>query len=136
MICKQGTRIQETNKLQYYMKEGDKRYDLEERSFVFAKDVIDITNRLSETETNRHFVRLVIRSTTSIGANYREVNDALGKKDFVFRLRISRKEVKETVFWLKLIQHNNFSLSDETSKLVEESIESRNILSSIIKKTK
>ena len=75
-----------------------------------------------------------MRSGTSIGANYREANDALGKKDFLYRLRIARKEAKETAYWLDLILESSPTLKDEIALLLKEVEELGRILSSIISK--
>ena len=76
----------------------------------------------------------MVRSGGSVGANYREANDALGKKDFTHRLRISRKETKETIFWLELLLESNPNQKSEINLLINEGIEIRNILSAIIRK--
>lgn len=109
-----------------------KKFDLEERTLVFAKNIIHLCQKLPPNIVNSKLIDQVIRSSGSVGANYREANDALGKKDFSFRLRISRKEIKETQYWLELISEANSSISVE--ELINESIEIRNILSAIIKK--
>lgn len=70
-----------------------------------------------------------------MGANYREANDSLGKKDFIHRLKISRKETKETIHWLELIGEANEELESRMDDIKKEAIELRNILSSIIMKT-
>ncbi len=79
------------------------------------------------------FVDQIIRSSGSIGANYREANDALGDKDFKHRVKISRKESKETLHWLELIEEANPDLKERMKDLKQECSELRNILSAIIK---
>jgi len=111
-----------------------KKFDLEERTLIFAKKVIHLCQKLQPNIVNSKLIDQIIRSSGSIGANYREANDALGKKDFSFRLRISRKETKETIFWLELISEANPSILSSVSDLISESVEIRNILSAIIKK--
>jgi len=71
-----------------------------------------------------------------MGANYREANDALGKKDFFNRMKISRKETKETIHWLELIEEANPEFKSRMQDLKKEAIELRNIFSSIINKSK
>ena len=78
--------------------EEKKIYDLEERTLTFAKRVINFCKSLPNNTVNFKLVDQLIRSAGSIGANYREVNESLGEKDFLMRLRISRKEAKETSF--------------------------------------
>jgi len=112
----------------------NKKYDLEERTLTFAKQVVRVCKDLPQNTVNFKLVDQLIRSAGSIGANYREANDALGKKDFVHRLRIARKEAKETVFWLELIIEAHQELEQNIRKIINECIEIRNILSAIIKK--
>ena len=100
----------------------------------FAKELIKLCRRLPKDTVNFKLVDQVIRSAGSIGANYREANDSLGKQDFILRLRIARKEAKETSFWLELIKEANHSLEDIDS-LINECIQLRNILSAIISKS-
>ncbi len=72
-----------------------------------------------------------------VGANYREANDALGKKDFVFRIRISRKEAKEKTCFLKLMKETEETcFESKFDILIQESIELTKIFSSIIVKSK
>ncbi|MFA7314597.1 MAG: four helix bundle protein [Candidatus Magasanikbacteria bacterium] len=77
-----------------------------------------------------------MRSATSVGANYREANEKLSKKDFLHRIKISRKECKETTYWIELIINNNQQLAKKIESLLNESIELRKILSTIIDKSK
>lgn len=76
----------------------------------------------------------VVGSAGSVGANYREADDALGKKDFILRLKISRKESKETIHWLTLIKEANLVCGKEIDELAREATELKNILSAIITK--
>jgi four helix bundle protein len=112
----------------------NKQFDLEERTLNFSKAVLNIARIVSKNETNIILLAQVIRSGTSIGANYREANEALGKKDFFMRIRISRKEAKETVYWLELILHNNPQMVDELQPLIKEATELLKIFSAIILK--
>lgn len=84
---------------------------------------------------NNRLVGQIVGSAGSIGANYREANDALGKKDFIHRLKISRKEAKETIHWLILIKEANPEIKDRMAELMKEVTELKNILSSIIIKS-
>jgi four helix bundle protein len=78
-------------------------FDLEKRSYTFAKDVRLFIKQVNPNLINVSDIKQLLRASGSVGANYIEANDALGKKDFLMRLRISRKEAKETAYWLKLI---------------------------------
>ncbi len=111
------------------------KYDLEERTLKFAKNVIRLCKSLPSNTVNLKLVNQLIRSAGSIGANYREANDSLGKKDFLHRLRIARKEAKETIFWLELILEANRDKKKEIDGLIGECTEIRNILSAIINKS-
>jgi four helix bundle protein len=110
-------------------------YDLEERTFLFAKEVRLFVKTLPKTVGNIEDVKQVIRSSGSVGANYIEANEALGKKDFLMRLRISRKEAKETVYWLRLINETNDLGDSECPNLIQEATELKKILSAIIDKS-
>ena len=111
-------------------------YDLEDRSFTFAKDVRLFIKSITTDFSNIGDIKQLLRASGAIGANYIEANDALGKKDFLMRLRISRKEAKETAYWLRLIlECNNLVDNDEGTRLYDEVIQLRNILSSIIIKS-
>ncbi len=114
----------------------EKKYDLEERTLQFAINcrlfLAKIPNSLSNIEDSKQ----LIRSSGSIGANYIEANEGLSKKDFLFRLKISRKEAKESIYWLRIIQVVNTSFEIETAKLLQEATELKLILSAIIEKSK
>ena len=73
-----------------------KHYDLEERTELFAKRVRDFVRALPKDLTNLEYFRQLIRASGSVGANYIEANEALSKKDFLMRIKISRKESKES----------------------------------------
>jgi four helix bundle protein len=112
-------------------------YDLEERTFQFAKDVRLFVKSLTKTIANKEDSKQLIRSSGSVGANYIEANESLGKKDFLMRLKISRKEAKESVYWLRLINEtNNLTKADDVQKLIQEAIELKKIFSSILEKSK
>jgi len=79
----------------------------------------------------------VVKASGSVGANYREANESLSKKDFLMRMKISRKEAKESVYWLRLIHEtNNLRNANEAQKLIQEANELKKILSSILEKSK
>ena len=113
-----------------------KVYDLEERTLVFSKDVISLCRKLPKNGINLPLISQIVRSATSIGANYREANDSLSKKDSVLRLKIARKEAKETSYWLDILLEAEPKFKLELENLIKECIEIRNILSSIINKFK
>lgn len=117
------------------MTENTNRYrDLENRTTEFAKRVIRLCKALPKNPINNRLVDQVVRSASSVGANYREANEAISKKDFFHRLRISRKEAKETRHWLELIEDANHDVSARMQSLFAEVDELHNILSAIIHK--
>lgn len=113
-----------------------KPYNLEERTLEFAKAVIRLCKKLPKNTINNEFISQLIRSSGSVGANYREANETLTKKDFVYRIGICRKESKETHYWLQLILEANEGFKGEINELSGEAIELKKIFSSIIGKSK
>ena len=111
-------------------------YDLEDRTLKFAKDVRIFVKKIPRTVANFEDGKQLIRSSGSVGANYIEANESLSKKDFLFRIKISRKEAKETKYWLLLLYITNSLLEKERQKLIKESIELVKIFSSMIHKSK
>ena len=115
----------------------NKPYDLEERTFQFAKEVRLFIKTLNKTIANIEDGKQVVRSSGSIGSNYIEANESLSKKDFIFRVKISRKEAKESVYWLRLINETNQLTNGKlVEALIQECTELKKILSSIIEKSK
>ena len=111
-----------------------KQYDLETRTFEFAKRIRIFVKDLPKTVSNREDGKQLVRSSGSVGANYIEANEALSKKDFLMRIKIARKEAKESVYWLKLIEiHDN--RKEEQQALLQEATELMMILSAIMRKS-
>ena len=111
------------------------RYDLEERTFIFAKEVALFCPKLPKTHSNLIYCNQVIRSSGSIGANYIEANECLGPKDFKMKIKICRKEAKESAYWLKLLIATNGDLfKGEIVDLYDEVVELKKIFSSIANK--
>ena len=113
----------------------EKYRDLEKRTLEFVKEVIKLCKKLPKTTITIEQIRQVIRSSGSVGANYREANEKLSKKDFVHRIRIARKEAKETTYWFELLQEAASEFSEDIKPLIRESEELRNIFSAILAKT-
>jgi len=94
---------------------------LEERTFEFARDVRSFIKKLPRTVCNIEDVKQAVRSSGSVGANYIEANEKLSKKDFRLRLKIARKEAKESRYWLRLLDTQDSSdLEEERAKLIQE----------------
>jgi four helix bundle protein len=113
-----------------------KTYDLEDRTYRFAKAVLDFVNMLPKTVINNELIKQVVRSSGSVGANYIEANESLSKKDFAFRVKICRKEAKETLYWLKLLDVKDEILVQKEKALIGEATELMKIFGSIIEKVK
>lgn len=111
-------------------------YNLEERTYEFARDCRFLVKGLPNTTSNFEDGKQLIRSSGSVGANYIESNEKLGDKDLKFRLKISRKEAKESEYWLKLLKDLNENKAEQIEKLRIEAHELRKILSAIIIKLK
>jgi four helix bundle protein len=116
--------------------QNTKRYDLEERTLLFAKSVRLFIGKLQKTISTIEDGKQVVRSSGSIGANYIEANEALSKKDFKMRIMICRKEAKETCYWLEILEINSGNLENERVKLLEEATQLRKIFGAILEKTK
>lgn len=112
------------------------KYDLEERTYQFARGVALFSKKIPGNVSNIEYTRQVIRASGSVGANYIEANESLSKKDFAMRLKISRKEAKEAVYWLRLIvDTNSDDFTHDGLSLIKEATELKKIFSSIIDKT-
>lgn len=114
--------------------ENPKRFDLEDRTFAFAKRCRALVKELTKTIGNIEDGRQLVRSSGSVEANYIEANEALSKKDFVLRIRICRKEAKETRYWLRLIEAADHA-DIERDALVREAQELMNIFGAIVRKS-
>ncbi|NIO21876.1 MAG: four helix bundle protein [Candidatus Aenigmarchaeota archaeon] len=110
-------------------------FDLEERTLKFAKSVLKLCKQLSQNVINKELISQLVRSSGSVGANYREANDALSKKDFIHRIKITRKEAKETHYWLELLLEVNTKYKEAIDPLIKESLEIKKIFSSIVEKS-
>lgn len=91
-------------------------------------------NKLPKTLTNMEISKQLVRSAGYVGANYIEANESLSKKDFLMRIKICRKEAKETCYWLKLVGCNE-EFEKERTNLIQESIELMKIFGSIVEKS-
>ena len=114
--------------------QNSKRYDLEGRTLNFSKRVRGFASRLPRTVANSEDIRQLVRSSGSIGANYIEANESLGKRDFLMKIRICRKEAKETGYWLKLLDLDSQS-ERGMDDLLKESIELIKIFAAILRKS-
>ena len=112
------------------------QYDLEERTAKFGENIISFAQELRETTINKPLISQLIRSATSIGANYMEANQASSKKDFKNKIHICRKESNETKHWLRMISKANQDKNEECRKFWKEAHELTLIFSKISLKCK
>ena len=115
---------------------NSKHYDLEERTFEFARDCRAFIKKLTKTIGNIEDGKQLVRSSGSMGANYIEANEAISKKDFVLRVRISRKESKESGYWLRLVEVGDLlGMEKERERLIDEASQLMMVFSAIMRKT-
>jgi four helix bundle protein len=115
--------------------QNSKSYDLRDRTLRFAKMVRNYVKNLPKTLSNIEDARQLIKASGSVGANYIEAEEALSKKDFVMRIKISRKEAKEGGYWLELTESKEEQII-ERQNLIREATELTKIFGSIVEKSK
>jgi four helix bundle protein len=115
--------------------QNSKPYDLRERTLRFAKMVRNYVKNLPKTLSNIEDARQLIKASGSVGANYIEAEEALSRKDFVMRIKISRKEAKESGYWLELTEPKEEQMM-EKENLIKEATELTKIFGSIVEKSK
>ena len=126
-ICNLQTKLQIPN---HTMK-----YDLEERVAKFGENIIDFAKAVSKNEITKPLISQIVRSGTSIGANYMEANEASSKKDFRNKIKICCKETRETKHWLRMIARADDTAKARCKVLWKEADEIIRIFGSIARKT-
>ncbi|MBI2175271.1 MAG: four helix bundle protein [Parcubacteria group bacterium] len=111
-----------------------KKYDLEERTARFGETAIEFCKILEKNDINRPLISQIVRSGTSIGANYTEADAAESRKDFRHKIAICKKESKETKHWLRMIAKANAEKKINCRRLWKEAQELTLIFSAIMKK--
>ena len=112
-----------------------KKYDLEERTERFSIRIRDFCLRLKKDTINIEYIRQLVRSGASVAGNYLEANENLGEGDLKYRIKVCRKESKESVLWLKhVLTYGVVGLESERKQLMQEAIELENIFGAILKK--
>jgi len=110
-------------------------YALEERTYRFAKECRDYVRSLPKSISNIEYGKQLIRSSGSVAANYIEANESISKKDFSHRVKIARKEIKESSLWLRLSETGeNQAMYEARARLIGETIELGKILGAILKR--
>ena len=110
------------------------KFDLEDRTLKFARSIVDLCKSLEKNTINFEFIKQLIRAASSVGANYREANDTITRKDFLHRIAICRREAKESKYWLELVLHANPRLTKEIEPLTDEALQLARIFASISSK--
>lgn len=110
---------------------NDKKYDLEERTGKFGEEIIDFARSVNKDIVNMPLIQQIVKSGTSVGANYCEADGAESKKDFKHKIRICKKEAKETKHWLRMLAKSNPDKLNECRKLWQEAQELTLIFSAI-----
>ena len=113
------------------MDKNNDKYNLEKRTAKFSGEIIVFCKKLEKNIINNPLISQMIRSATSIGANYCEANGASSRKDFKNRIYICKKECKETKYWLELIAKANPEQKEKCRELWSECQELTLIFSKI-----
>lgn len=107
-------------------------FDLRERFLAFIAQIIELTRKLPQDRTNLILINQIIRSATSIGANYEEADGARSKKEFIAIMGIAKKEAKETKYWLEIMKLTNKQFLKQIEDLQKENEELVKIIAKII----
>jgi len=114
----------------------DIKYDLEERTAVFGENVITMCRKIYKDDITRPLINQLVKSSTSIGANYCEADDAESKKDFKHKIGICKKESRETKHFLRMLAKATPNHKEQIRELWVESKELNLIFNSIYKKVR
>lgn len=106
---------------------------MEERTLLFSKQVRAFVKVLPKGISNTEDAKQLVRASGSVGANYIEANESLSKKDFLMRIKICRKEAKESRYWLNLVEEGNFA--SQRDALIQEATELMNIFGAILRRS-
>ncbi len=115
------------------MKSEEKKYDLEDRTAIFAERARDFCLKLPKNAPNIEYIPQLIKSSSSPGANYIEANEKLGEKDFNMKIKTCLKESKESAYWLRLVLVGDSNeVEEERKSLRKEALELVRIFSTIL----
>ncbi|WP_184544398.1 four helix bundle protein [Mucilaginibacter sp. FT3.2] len=113
-----------------------KKFNLEDRTFDFTNNCKEFLKRIEKNIHNVEYYKQLIRSSGSVAANFIEANESFSRNDFSHRVKICRKEAKESRLWLRLIDLNEQKLADTRDGLIQESIELTKIFGAMLEKIK
>ena len=111
-------------------------YNLEERTAKFSEDILDLLRAVKNNDLSRNIISQLIRSATSIGANYMEANGASSKKDFKNKIHICKKEAMETKYWLRMLAKISLENQDKCRDFWKEAQQLTLIFSKIANSSK
>lgn len=115
---------------------GTIQYDLEERTYLFAKEIRAFVRKISRSTSNIEDGKQLIRASGSVAANYIEANDSLSKKEFIYRIKICKKESKESRLFLRLIELGcKIEHEERRSQLLDEATQLMKIFGAILSKS-
>ncbi|MEK7166329.1 MAG: four helix bundle protein [Patescibacteria group bacterium] len=117
-------------------KRSEFKYEFKKRCYQFSLSVLKLSEQLIVKSVNKVLIDQLIRSATSVGANVVEGSYGSSKKEFVNYFQISVKSASETLYWLSLLQEMNVDLANTIKPLINECVEIRKLLSTIILNTK
>lgn len=112
------------------------KYDLEERTAKLAEKIIEFVRKIKITPVNKRIIEQLVGSSGSIGANYCEANGSESKRDFIHKIRIALKEIKETKHWLRLLAAAEPKLKNDFRTYWQETQELFLIFTKILKSCK
>lgn len=112
------------------------KYDLEERTAKFGEDIVKFAKKIPENSITKPIINQIVKSGTSVGANFCEADDAESKRDFQHKLGICKKEARETKHWLRMTVVVAPDMKEEARKLWTEAKELNLIFNSIVNKLK
>jgi len=128
------TEYQEIKELASILEESGKTYDLEERTFLFAASVRKFVRMIPRDICNLQDIPQLVRASGSVAANYIEANEALSKKDFYYRIRVCKKEAKESRLFLRLLKEGiRAEAESDRLRLLEETTAFIKIFQTILK---
>lgn len=118
------------------LKPKNPKYDLADRTSRFAEQIIDLCRSIRQDSITAPLISQLIRSGTSIGANYSEADEASSKKDFINKMTIAKKEIKETRYWLQMLAYTLPQTKERIQPLLREGQELNLIFATIVRNTK
>jgi four helix bundle protein len=110
--------------------------NIRQKTFTFAVRIVNLYKYLKDERKEYVISKQILRSGTSVGANYREADNAESKKDFIHKLAISQKEADETLFWLELLKETDYIEEDIFNSMHNDCTEILKIIKTIIINTK